>query len=101
MFDKLRDAVKTSGDTMREAARATSSAAAERAESSTRQAIVRALNVMELAAEESMKRPAIKDVTVTAELNLVVGQISISATFDPAVLRAGGEPHVAVSHSEE
>lgn len=101
MFDKLRDAVKTSSDTMREAAQATSRSAADKAEAGTRQAIVRALDVMALAAEESMKRPAIKDVTITAEVNLIVGQISISATYDPAVLRGEAAPEVSVKVSED
>ncbi|HEY8375991.1 MAG TPA: hypothetical protein VIK91_05855, partial [Nannocystis sp.] len=66
---------------VRQAADSAAATATTKVDEGTQQAIDRALDVMELAARRSLRRSNIRDVTVTAELNLVVGQVSISARF--------------------
>ncbi len=87
MFDRVKEAAQAASDKVRDAASQAGDAVGDAAETSAQASISRALDVMELAALASLNRPTIRDVTISAEVNLLVGRVSISASFDPEQLQ--------------
>jgi len=80
MFDKVKEAVTGAANKAGEVTQ-------EAATNAAIKSVQRTLDVMELAALASLDRPAVRGVTVTGEVELFIGRVSISAEFDPEKLK--------------